>query len=321
MRSAAGLTSTKGSKFRRQYAELILRPATMSGVGLFRQGRSRSGPYNRNLRRGPDINKVGKEDRMKHFSVQSCEVSIYKDHVEACQVVAEEIIQELASSAGDFLLNIAGGTTILGVWKLLVEESGRLEWERLVVFQGDEHIVGPQSDQNNFYLVWPYLRQLFEQGLLLPQQLHRIPVWNGKAQRPFTLAEAQRAAAAYAAEIEAAGGHFDLSILGLGADAHTASLLPGIARTILESERLVEAAAYGSDIRITLTPKAFRLSDRVIMLVTGEKKAKALYQVLTAQEIDLQKHPGQMIRLLPNASVVADRAAAALLEDLSVRRR
>ena len=241
--------------------------------------------------------------------VQGCRVQIYEDHAAACRAVAEEIARGLAARE-HYVLNIAGGSTILGVWDSLVKSE--LDLRRAEIFWGDEHITEPQSKQNNFALAWPYVRELIERGVLLPQKVHRIPTWNPREQRPFTYEEAQLAAQAYAAEIEAAGEQFDLSIIGLGSDFHTASLLPGVPREVLESDRLVEAVAYSSDLRITLTPKAFKRSDRVIMLLTGQKKAPALWEILT-QEIDLQRRPGQLIRLLPNTLIITDREAAALL--------
>ena len=248
------------------------------------------------------------------LQVQGCEVYVYRDPAAACRAVADEILR-LVSSRDSVVLNMAGGSTVLGVWRALAEEDG-LDLTRACIFWGDDHVTEPQAKDNNFALAWPYVQELLERGALLPQRVHRIPVWNPRARRPLTVEEAQAAAKAFAAEIETAGGRFDLTILGLSADAHTASLLPGVDHTVLKSERLVEALAYGDDLRITLTPKAFELSDRVIMLVTGAKKSGALFQILT-EELDLQRRPGQLIRLL-NALVVADREAAApLLEDLT----
>lgn len=248
----------------------------------------------------------------RSFKVRGCKVQIYEDHKAACRAVAGEIVQGLTASRGRrYVLNMAGGSTVLGVWEELLKED-KLDLHHAEIFWGDDHVTEPQSKQNNFSLAWPYVRELIERGTLLPQQVHRVPVWNPKDQRPLAYKEAQTAAQAYAAEIEAVGGQFDLAILGLGSDAHTASLLPGVPREVLESDRLVEAVAYGSDLRITLTPRAFQASNRVIMLVTGRGKAQALYEILT-QEIDLKQRPGQLIRLLPNSVIITDKEAASLL--------
>jgi 6-phosphogluconolactonase len=107
---------------------------------------------------------------------------------------------------------------------------------------------------------------------------------------------------------------FDLVILGMGADGHTASLFPGT-DAVQETTRLVAApwvAALGTH-RITLTPPVLNAADRVVFLVTGSDKAGALAAVLEGPR-QPGVYPSQAIAPRPGALVwLVDRAAAARL--------
>jgi len=240
------------------------------------------------------------------FEVSGCIVEVHATAQEACRAVAEAIRTIRKKGA---VVNMAGGTTILGVWQALVGSNADLTGYH--IFWGDEHVTDPQSDQNNFALAWPYIKQLLERGLALPQRIHRIKTFDSKG-NPIGLEEAKEVAREYADEIEAVGGKFAIITLGLGADGHTASLLPGLDEGLLGSQHLVEAVAYGKDIRVTLTPRAFSQSERTILLVTGHKKAEAVEKLLKKEE-KITRFPGKLIFELPNPKIILDKAAAALV--------
>lgn len=263
-----------------------------------------------------------KEEIVEKRIIDGCQLEIYGDHEEASRAVVQEIIRiskESMEQFGNFCLNLSGGRTILRAEELLAKEySDRIEWARVHIFWGDEHIVGANSEENNFFLAWRHLRVLVEKGLLPKENLHRIKTEEGG--RLFDLGRAEKEARRYEEAIKRVLGSrkgFDLSLLGLGADCHTASLLPqrkGFKNPAFNSKRLVEAINYpddlypGARVRITLTPKMLRLSARTIMLVTGAKKRGALRRAL-AEGIEIYRKPGSIIRTLPNAKVIADKAA------------
>jgi 6-phosphogluconolactonase len=139
-----------------------------------------------------------------------------------------------------------------------------------------------------------------------PDNVHRI-----HAEEP----DAERAAAEYEHEIRSFFDlapedwpRFDLILLGLGKDGHTASLFPG-GTAVHERERLV-VAILASGVRITLTPPVLNHAQRVVFLVSGEDKAPALHAVIEgAREPD--RYPAQIVE--GNRLWMVDRAAARLL--------
>jgi 6-phosphogluconolactonase len=148
-----------------------------------------------------------------------------------------------------------------------------------------------------------------------PAQVHRIP---GEEPEPGRAAEryAQELRRVFAAHgrLEAGRPRFDLVLLGMGADGHTASLFPGT-DAVHETTRLVAApwvATLGTH-RLTLTPPVLNAADRVVFLVTGSDKAEALAAVLEGpRQPDV--YPSQAIAPRAGALVwLVDHAAAARL--------
>ena len=197
--------------------------------------------------------------------------------------VAAERIAHLASSAtaeGErFVLALSGGSTPRPTYRLLARQRQGLtvDWSRVEVFWGDERCVPPDHPDSNYRMA----RQALLDHVQIPAgQVHRI---QGELPPP-------EAAAAYRAELQAVlGDHrqrrFDLMLLGLGADGHTASLFPGTP-AVQEQCRDVVAVhvqkGHGrpSDAwRVTLTLPVINDARHVIFLVSGERKADALARV------------------------------------------
>jgi 6-phosphogluconolactonase len=120
--------------------------------------------------------------------------------------------------------------------------------------------------------------------------------------------------------LEAGRPRFDLVLLGMGADGHTASLFPGT-DAVCETTRLVAApwvAAVGTH-RITLTPPVLNAADRVVFLVTGSDKAEALAAVLEGPHRP-DVYPSQAIAPRAGALVwLVDQAAAERLTTVAER--
>lgn len=225
-------------------------------------------------------------------------------------------IDAAVQTRGVAFVALSGGSTPRGLHALLADPGepfrARVPWARLHVFWGDERPVPPDDPDSNYRMAHDTLLSLVP---VPPAQVHRIG-----GEDP----DAARAAERYAAEVRqvfAAHGRvaegwpqFDLVILGMGADGHTASLFPGTA-AVHEGSRLAVAAwvAQLRSHRITLTPPVLNRAAAVLFLVTGGDKAKTLAAVLEGpRQPDV--YPGQVIRPVAGSLTwLVDRAAAAHL--------
>jgi len=221
--------------------------------------------------------------------------------------------------AGRFMVALAGGSTPRALYEELAREApsvggpgavaGVLDWTRAHVFWGDERCVPPEHPDSNYRMA---AETLLSEVPIPADHVHRM---RGEEVDP------ERAAALYAAEIRDAFAaapaempRFDLVLLGLGPDAHTASLFPG-SPAIAETSRLT-AAPYVEKLgahRITLTPPLLNAAAQVLFLVSGKSKAAPLRDVLEG-EIRPALRPAQCIR--PHAGALlwlVDEDAASLL--------
>ncbi len=179
---------------------------------------------------------------------------------------------------GRFTVALAGGSTPLGLYRVLATRDGAadLPWPAVHFFWGDERHVPPDHPDSNY-------------GAARAALLDRVPVPAENIHRiPAELADAEAAACAYEEELrrsfsppEGQPPRFDLVLLGLGADGHTASLFPGSA-ALGERERWVVAPRIEklAARRITLTLPVLNAAARVLFLVSGQDKAGALREVL-----------------------------------------
>ncbi len=216
---------------------------------------------------------------------------------EAAARAAELIAQEAAAAVavrGRFLLAVSGGRT---PWMMLRALADRdLPWPRVHVLQVDERVApAGHADRNLTHL----RASLLAHAPLPEEQVHAMPV---------ELADPEMAAARYAAMLRALAGTpvvLDLVHLGLGADGHTASLVPGDP-ALEEAEADVAATGlYQGRRRLTLTYPAIDRARRVLWVVTGGDKAMMLAR-LCAGDAAI---PAGRVRQ-ERALVLADRAAA-----------
>lgn len=203
-------------------------------------------------------------------------------------VHAADLIIQVAQDAirvrGRAMLSLAGGSTPGKTYSLLAQPDrhGRIDWAHTYLFFGDERFV-PQDDPfSNFAMV--------QRTLLEPASVpagHVFPV-------PTQLGTAAVAAREYAAtltkvfEIGDSFGppRFDLILLGLGDDGHTASLFPGAA-SLWVTDRWAVASPPGTlpppVARVTLTFPVLNAAREILFLVSGQNKAEALRDVLEDQ--------------------------------------
>jgi len=240
------------------------------------------------------------------------QIRVFADLEELSRAAADELLSALSArgeDSGAFRIALSGGSTPRWLYRLLAapEFRDQLPWRRLDFFWGDERHVPPAHPDSNYKMAY---EELLSKVPLPSENIHRI---HGEDPDP------QRAARAYEEELrrtfnlrERELPRFDLVLLGLGPDGHTASLFPG--KFEEEPNRLVSARWVSklNQFRITLTLPVLNAAALALFLVAGEDKAQALCRVLQPTS-EADALPAQRIR--PTDGTVrwlVDRAAARL---------
>ncbi|WP_456417803.1 6-phosphogluconolactonase [Thiolapillus sp.] len=209
---------------------------------------------------------------------------------EAVATAAVEKILACAGHAirkkGSFSLVLAGGGTPARAYRLLAEQ-GRPDWPAWRFYFGDERCLPADDPDRNSVMAE---QNLFRHIPVQNGQIHVIPAEQG----------AEAAAASYAREIETVLP-FDLVLLGLGEDGHTASLFPG--REYPEEQLVVAVhdAPKPPPDRVSLNYGALSSAHELLFLVSGQGKAGAVRQWRNGKDIPAAR--------LPGAEILVDEAA------------
>ena len=208
-------------------------------------------------------------------------VQVFVDVDALLDGAADVVVRAAAASIearGLFTLALSGGSTPQGLYRRLASAAwrDRIDWARVHLFWGDERCVPPTHDASNYRMA---RESLIDHVPVPPAHVHRMHGEDAP----------DSAAVDYETELRATLGArphndlgaFDLVLLGLGADGHTASLFPG-----MPSGRLVTRWVVAEHVdtvrgwRITLTPPVLNAARAVVFLVAGDDKAPALAAVL-----------------------------------------
>jgi len=201
-------------------------------------------------------------------------------------VVAQQLIAAAAnvsiSRRGFFRVALAGGSTPRAIYTALAA-GANLNWERWQIFWSDERCVPPTSPDSNYRMAKETLLDPLTRQGDAPRMVVRLA---GEGEPEAAAAAYERAVReTVPANPDSGAGdvpRFDLILLGMGADGHTASLFPHTA-ALAETERLVVANAVPKldTTRLTFTFPLINAARRVLVLVAGADKAPALHQVLS----------------------------------------
>ncbi|MCJ7717140.1 MAG: 6-phosphogluconolactonase, partial [Anaerolineales bacterium] len=185
------------------------------------------------------------------------------------------IAVEQIDQKGIFSVALSGGRTPLALYKYLAQDSSadHLSWNKIHFFWGDERPVSPDHPDSNFLQA---SLTLLKPRLIPAENIHRIP---GELDPKTAAAHYQKEILGWFANTPP---RFDLVLLGMGTDGHTASLFPGT-QALLESRQnewvIANHVPQHSTWRITFTPKLINAAEQVVFLVTGQSKSESLFEV------------------------------------------
>ncbi|QGY42430.1 6-phosphogluconolactonase [Maribellus comscasis] len=208
------------------------------------------------------------------------EVKIFSKPKKVCKAVAREILKLTQESHQNrFDVALSGGSTPKKLFKILAAEfSEEIPWERLHFWWGDERCVPPDNENSNFKLANDFL---FSKIQIPEENLHRVKGENKPEEEVFRYADEIEESLNYRGDAPV----FDLVILGLGEDGHTASIFPDQIE-LFEDENICAASQHpitGQN-RITLTGKVLNNASRVFFLVTGANKALRISEIMNDDE-------------------------------------
>jgi 6-phosphogluconolactonase len=229
-------------------------------------------------------------------------VMIANDRDELARVAAEQLARFAAravAARGRFTLALAGGSTPRDLYHRLAEEPllSAMPWSGVHLFWGDERSVPPDHEESNFRMVREALLDASPRPPIPAENIHRIAT---------ELPDPAEAAARYEADLRAFFGlegtetpRFDLVLLGLGTDGHTASLFPGTGAVSI-ADRLcfslwVERLATH---RVTLSLPVFLAARSVAFLAAGKDKAEKVAAILgeDAPQLPADELPAAAVR-------------------------
>lgn len=196
-----------------------------------------------------------------------------------------QIANEAIESRGRFLVSLAGGSTPMKLYIKLADE--KLDWSRVHFFWGDERCVPIDDDGNSFGQT---KKVLFDK--IGATNIHRV----NTDLPPVSAATHYANTLKFFAEPPRDFPRFDLVLLGLGEDGHTASLFPNSPVNVDESVIAVTAQYQDRPAnRVTLTQKVFNEAREIWFLVTGKNKAEILNTVINGEK-NVELYPAQRIQ-------------------------
>lgn len=233
-------------------------------------------------------------------------IKIFPDAASLAQATAAQFVELACQSISTdqrFSVALSGGSTPQPVYELLATNafSRKVDWKRVRVFFTDERCVAPEHPDSNYRATRLRL-------------LDKVPIQAANVHRIHGELSPTDAAMLYQDELRSVlgeNGRFDLILLGMGTDGHTASLFPG--SEALEERDRDAVATYVEALcawRVTLTLPAINAARHILVLVSGSEKAAALSRVLSGELLPAG-------RVNPESGVLAwyvDQAAAASLD-------
>ncbi|MDJ0727316.1 MAG: 6-phosphogluconolactonase [Prochloraceae cyanobacterium] len=217
-----------------------------------------------------------------------------------------EKIKAAIAARGQCTIALAGGSTPKPLYQAIKDTD--LPWDKIHVFWGDERYVSPDSDQSNQKMA----REAWLNLVDMPaENIHPMP--TGAKDPTVDAANHERELKEF---FELENGEFpvfDLILLGMGDDGHTASLFPHT-EALEVSDRLVTVGNKDGEPRLTFTVPLINNARCTMFLVAGENKQPALEQIF-ASNADEKNYPARLIQPKGELWWLLDRAAGAKINN------
>lgn len=243
---------------------------------------------------------------------QKHNIKVFLTDDELNKAAAEFIISVAEKSIAArerFTISLSGGNSPEKLYSLLAESPFReqIDWSRTFIFWGDERCVSLDDEKNNAHRA----KELLLDKIDIPESnIYRIPV--NLSPEDAALKYEKEIFAFFKEEIP----RFDIMLLGLGDNGHTASLFPET-KVITEQAEGVRAIYVEEEkmFRVSMTAPLINRAHNILFLVTGEKKAEILAKVLYGSYLP-EIYPAQLIKPVDGDLLwFIDEAAAYLIDD------
>jgi 6-phosphogluconolactonase len=218
--------------------------------------------------------------------------------------VAEWMTSAALAAKGVFRVSLSGGSTPKALFALLASDDfvGRFPWPQVSWYWGDERFVPYDHPESNYRMT---REAMLNKAPVPPGNVHPVPA-DGTPEEAAARYERTLQAAYGATVLDSARPMFDITLLGMGPDGHTASLLPG-EPVLEERKRWVAAVSHGRpEVRITMTYPVIESSRKVAFLLAGKEKA-TMFKTIRAGGSDV---PAARVKPVGELIWFVDRAAA-----------
>jgi 6-phosphogluconolactonase len=225
------------------------------------------------------------------------EVEVFADKTEMVRVEAERIVartRDAIAARGRCLVALSGGSTPRPLYELLATPpfARRIDWARVHLFWGDERCVAPDHPDSNYRMT----REAMIDHVPIPaENVHRI---RGEDTPEGAALEYERVLREFFGAAQVPPRTFDLVLLGMGRDGHTASIFPGT-QAVAEAHRWampVHVTAPRDMWRVTLTTVVLNAAADVTFLVAGADKAPRLHEVLEVSKGQAPTLPVELVK-------------------------
>jgi 6-phosphogluconolactonase len=236
----------------------------------------------------------------------SWQTSVWEDREALSHAAAAELAQVAANAVearGRFDLALAGGSTPRRLYEILASEyRERIDWSRTHLFWGDERYVPDSDPLSNCRMA---RKALIDPLGIAPGNVHPMPT---------SFADPEQAARAYEQTLRSHFGdgvpQFDLVLLGMGPEGHTASIFPGSA-ALEEEKRWVMPVRVAAEppLRLTLTLAVLNAAREVFFLVSGPDKGTIVRKILSLSPEEVVPYPAARVRPQGRVILFLDQAA------------